>query len=162
MLFILKVTTNKEEQVLDLIEDRVKLKNLAVQSIVRPAGLRGYIVIESSTRKDAEEAFHNLPYVKGILQREISFEDIKHMVEITVETVNIKEGDIVEIVAGTLKRDKAKVIRINKAKEEVVVELLEAAVPIPVTLKIDDIRVIRREEAEGEEEERNEGRRRRE
>ena len=33
---------------------------------------------------------------------------------------------------------------IDKAKEEVVVELLEAAVPIPITLKVDAVKVIRR------------------
>ena len=49
------------------------------------------------------------------------------------------------------KREKAMVKRINKQKEEVVVELLEAAVPIPVTVKLDNVKVIRRtKEAEGE------------
>ena len=35
--------------------------------------------------------------------------------------------------------------RIDKIKEEVVVELLEAAVPIPITIKLDAVKVIRRE-----------------
>ena len=39
---------------------------------------------------------------------------------------------------------------VDKVKEEAVVELLEAAVPIPITLKLDALKVIRRE---GEEEE---------
>ena len=54
------------------------------------------------------------------------------------------KNDIVEIISGAFKREKAKVTRIDKAKEEVVVELLEAAVPIPITLKIDAVKVIRR------------------
>ena len=37
-------------------------------------------------------------------------------------------------------------VRIDKTKEEVVVELLEAAVPIPVTVSLDSVRIIRREE----------------
>ena len=41
--------------------------------------------------------------------------------------------------------------RANNSKEEVVVELLEAAVPIPITVKMDAVRVIRRESEEGEE-----------
>ena len=36
----------------------------------------------------------------------------------------------------------------TKAKEEVVVELLETAVPIPITLKLDSITVNRREDEE--------------
>ncbi len=43
------------------------------------------------------------------------------------------------------KRENAKVTRIDKSKEEVVVELLEAAVPIPITVKMDSVKVIRRE-----------------
>nr|AQS31950.1 hypothetical protein [uncultured archaeon] len=41
------------------------------------------------------------------------------------------------------------------AKEEVVVELLEAAVPIPITVSLDSVKVIRRE-GETEEEEKPE------
>ncbi len=150
MLFILKVTTNKEDQVMDWIADRAKQLESSVLSVVRPHGLRGYVILEATSRKNAEEIFKNLPYVKGILKKEVTFEEIKHMIEVKVQTVNIEKGDIVEIIGGTFKRDKAKVIRINKAKEEVVVELLEAAVPIPLTLKIDDVKVIRREGGEEE------------
>ena len=34
---------------------------------------------------------------------------------------------------------------VDKAKEEVVVELLQAAVPIPITVKMDAVKVIRRD-----------------
>ena len=42
------------------------------------------------------------------------------------------------------KKEKAKIININKAKEEIVIELLESTVPIPITVKIDNVKVIRR------------------
>ena len=148
MIFILKVTTNKEEQALDLIAGRVQSKGLKIYSLVKPHGLRGYILIEAESRKEAEEAFKNLPYVKNLLKSPLKFEEIKHMLESAVETMKIEKGDIVEIIAEPLKREKARVVRVNKAKEEVVIELLEAAVPIPITRKIDDVRVIRREEQE--------------
>ena len=148
MIFILKVTTNKEEQALDLIANRVKTKGLNVYSIVRPHGLRGYILLEAEDRKDAEEAFKNLPYVKNLLKKPVDFSEIKHMLEPTIEEIKIEKGDIVEIIAEPLKREKARVVRINKAKEEVIIELLEAAVPIPITRKIDDVRVIRRSKEE--------------
>ena len=41
--------------------------------------------------------------------------------------------------------EKAKVVRLDEAKEDVVLELIEAAVPIPVTVKGDQIRLIQRE-----------------
>ena len=154
MIFIIKVTTNKEERVLDLIADRVHKKSLNVYSISRPHGLRGYILLEAEDRESAEEAVFNLPYVKGIVGKTITYEEIKNMLEPSVATVSIKEGDIVEIIAEPFKKEKAKVIRIDKQKEEVVVSLLGAVVPLPVTIKLDNVKVVRRDEIEEPDEER--------
>ena len=150
MIFIIKVTTNKEEKAVDMIADRVEKKNLNTYAVLRPHGLRGYILLEAEDRESAEESVFNLPYVKGIVGKTIGYEEIKNMVEPSVSTVSIKEGDIVEIIAEPFKKEKAKVLRIDKQREEVVVSLLGAVVPLPVTIKMDNVRVIRREEGEEE------------
>ncbi len=146
MIFIIKVTTNKEERVVDMVSERAQKKNLNVFSVLRPHGLRGYILLEAEDRESAEEAAFDLPYVKGIIGKTITYEEIKNMIEPSISTISIKEGDIVEMTGSTLKGEKAKVIRIDKQKEEVVVSLLGAVVPLPVTIKLDNIKVIRREE----------------
>lgn len=148
MIFIIKVTTNKEERAVDMITERAKKKNLNVFSVLKPHGLRGYILLEAEDRESAEEAAFNLPYIKGIIGKTISYEEIKNMVEPSVNTISIKEGDIVEMIAEPFKKEKAKVLRIDKQKEEVVVSLLGAVVPLPVTVKLDNVKVIRREEEE--------------
>jgi len=150
MIFILKVSTNKEEQALELIADRVEKLGLNVYALARPHGLRGYAIMEADSRETAEEASYNLSYVKGLLPKIVTYEDIKNMIVPEVAAINIEKGDIVEIIAEPFKKEKAKVVRIDKAKEEVVVELLEATVPIPITVKLDNVRVIRREK-DGEE-----------
>jgi len=152
MIFIIKVTTNKEEKAVDMIADRVQKKVINVFSVLKPHGLRGYILVEAEDRESAEEAVFNLPYVKGIIGKTISYDEIKNMVEPSIEDISIKEGDIVEIIGATLKGEKAKVLRVDKQKEEIVVALLGAVVQLPVTIKIDNVKVIRRE---GEEEEQN-------
>jgi len=58
------------------------------------------------------------------------------------EQVIVNERDIVEIIAGPFKGDRAKVVRLVSGKDEVVIEPLNVAVPIPITLNLDDIRVI--------------------
>jgi transcriptional antiterminator NusG len=151
MLFIIKVTTNKEERAVDMIAERVVKKTLNIFSVLRPHGLRGYVLLEAEDRESAEEAVFNLPYVKGIVGKTIGYEEIKNMVEPTVSTISIKEGDIVEIIAEPFKKEKAKVIRIDKQKEEVVVSLLGAVVPLPVTIKMDNVKVVRRDELEEDE-----------
>src|SRR3989337_2364816 len=134
MIFIIKVTTNKEEKAVDMIADRAEKKGLNSYAVLRPHGLRGYVLLEAEDRESAEESVFNLPYVKGIIGKTIGYEEIKNMVEPSVTTVSIKEGDIVEIIAEPFK------------KEKVVVSLLGAVVPLPVTIKIDNVRVIRRDE----------------
>lgn len=155
LIFVVKVTTNKEDKALDMIADKVKKKNINIYSIARPHGLRGYILLESPDRENAEEAVFNLPYVKGIIPKIISYEDVKSMLEPVTADIKIEKNDIVEIIAEPFKKEKAKVVRVDKAKGEAVVSLLGAVVPIPVTVKLDNIRVIRREDEEPSREEQN-------
>ena len=57
----------------------------------------------------------------------------------------ILEGDLVELISGPFKGEKARVQQIDQTKEEITVELIEAMVPIPVTVKGDSVRVIEKE-----------------
>ena len=158
MIFVIKVTTNKEDKALDLIEDRVKNKQLEAYSIARPHGLRGYIFLEALDRETAEEAVFDLPYTKGIIGKTVTYEEIKNMIEPQITAINIEKNDIVEIISEPFKKEKARVLRVDKQKGEVLVSLLGATVPIPVTVKIDNVKVIRREKDEAEDaEEANKG-----
>ena len=129
-----------------MISERAKKKNLNVFSVLRPHGLRGYVLLEAEDRESAEEAAFDLPYVKGIIGKTIKYDEIKNMIEPSATTVSIKEGDIVEMISEPFKKEKAKVLRIDRQKEEVVVSLLGAVVPLPVTVKLDNVKVIRRED----------------
>ncbi|MBR9676480.1 transcription elongation factor Spt5 [Candidatus Woesearchaeota archaeon] len=144
-LFALRTTANREDQVQVFLASNADRKKLDVYSIIRPHGMRGYIFVEAASRSDAEQAAYKIPYARGILPNEISYNEIEHMLEQVKKDVNIQKNDIAEIISGPFKREKAKITRVDPAKEEVVVELLEAAVAIPITLKLDAVKVIRRE-----------------
>tara|TARA_Y100000310_G_scaffold188555_1_gene188523 strand:+ start:8303 stop:8977 length:675 start_codon:yes stop_codon:yes gene_type:complete len=150
LIFVIKVTTNKEDRALELITERVKKKKIEVYAVARPHGLRGYVFLESPDKEHTEEAVFNLPYVKGIIGKTVTYKDIKQMLEPVPAEIKIEKDDIIEIISEPFKNEKAKVIRVDKIKGECVVSLLGAVVPIPVTIKLDNIRVIRREELEGE------------
>lgn len=144
-IFAVRTTANREEQVMDFIGSSAKKKQLNVYSAVHPHGMRGYIFVEAATREDAEQASSKVPYAKNVLPKVISYEEVEHMLEPAKKAeINIRKSDIVEVIGGPFKREQAKISRIDKTKEEVVVELLEAAVPIPITLKMDAVKVIRR------------------
>src|SRR3989339_1173674 len=144
-IFALRTTANREDQVMDFVTSHAVKKKIEVYSVIRPHGMRGYIFIEAATKVDAEQAAFNIPYARGILAAPVKYSEIEHMLEQVKKEVNIQKSDIVEIISGPFKRENAKITRIDKQKEEVVVELLQAAVPIPITVKMDAVKVIRRE-----------------
>ncbi|MBI2208526.1 transcription elongation factor Spt5 [Candidatus Woesearchaeota archaeon] len=149
-IYGLRTTANREDQVMDFIVSNAQKKKLEVFSVIRPHGMRGYIFVEAATKTDAEQAAFNVPYARGILPKTVEYKEIEHMLEQVKVEMNIQKNDIVEIISGPFKREQAKVTRIDKQKEDVVVELLEAAVPIPITVKMDAVKVIRRETDEGQ------------
>ena len=151
-IYALRTTANREDQVIDFVSSNATKKGLDIYSLVRPHGLRGYVFIEAATRADADQAVFRVPYARGIIGNEIDPKELDNMFGPTATTVeaDIRKNDIAEIIAGPFKREKCKITRIDKSKDEVVVELLEAAVPIPITLKTDAIKVIRREGEEDE------------
>ena len=69
-------------------------------------------------------------------------QDLKDMLESKPQEILLEEGQLVEVTSGPFKGEKAKVVKILKEKEEVIVELVEVAVPIPVTIKMNTIKVI--------------------
>ena len=144
-IFALRTTANREEQVMDFITSNVKKKKLNIFSVIHPHGMRGYIFVEAPTRSDAEQAALGIPYARGVLPKEVQLKELEHMFEQAPAEMNIQKNDIAEIISGTLKREQCKVQRVDLVKGDVVVVLLDAAVPIPITLKMDAIRVIRRE-----------------
>lgn len=145
-LFALRTTANREGQVIDFMSSNALKKGHQIYSIIHPHGMRGYIYVEAPSMQDAQQAAYGIPYARGILPSEIAWEEIEHHFD-TAKTaeMNIQKNDIAEVISGPFKREKVKVQRIDKAKEEVVVELLEAAVPIPITVRMDAIKVIRRD-----------------
>ncbi len=144
-IFGLRATANREDQVMDFMSSKLKKEPSNIHAVIRAHGMRGYVFVEAESRNEAEQVTARIPYARGILPQEIAYDEIDHMLEQVKIERNIRKADIVEIISGPFKREQAKVMRVDKTKEEVVVELLQAAVPIPITVKIDAVKVIRRE-----------------
>ena len=97
--------------------------------------------------KDAMQKYHKAPKgtdptCKKAGAGQASKEEIKGMLESKPQEVLLNRGDMVEITSGPFKGEKAKVVRIDNDKEELTVELVEVAVPIPVTLKLNTVKVL--------------------
>uniref|UniRef100_A0A7C3VBK8 Transcription elongation factor Spt5 n=1 Tax=Archaeoglobus fulgidus TaxID=2234 RepID=A0A7C3VBK8_ARCFL len=144
--FAVKTTANQERVVANLIDMAARKHNLNVYSILAPKELKGYVIVEAETPDDLLMAIRGLPHVKGVVKGEIRFSEIEHFLTPKKAAEQIREGDRVEIVSGPFKGEMAIVKRVDEAKNEITVELLEAVVPIPVTVKADHVRVIDKKE----------------
>lgn len=150
-ILAVRTTSGREKQVIDRLMRVVQKEDYKIYSIVSPSEIRGYFFVEADNVDDVRVAVYGLKHVKGLIEgrehavKEVSIQEIEHFFAPVSEVINVEERDIVELTSGPFKGDKAKVKRVDKLKEEVVVELLEAAVSIPLTVKMDSIRVLRKE-----------------
>jgi len=117
-----------------------------VYSIFYTTGLKGYILVEADNPGAVEELARSVPKTRGLLRGEILISDLEKTMFPTPIVQDIHKGDLVEIVSGLFKNEKARVVRFDKNKNEVTIELIEAAVPIPVTVNGRDLRIIKGEE----------------
>jgi len=146
--YAVKTTANQERVVANLMEMTIKKHDLGIYSILAPKELRGYIIVEANSTEDLLRAIRGVPHVKGIVKGEINFAEIEHFLTPKKAAEQIKEGYTVEIVSGPFKGELAIVKRVDEPKNEITVELLEAVVPIPVTVKADHVRVVDKREEE--------------
>lgn len=145
MIYALRTLVGQEKNVAKLLSRNVRNSDIEITSILVPDNLRGYILVESSSKLDMQDPAFKVPNLRGSIEGEISFEEIKSFLKPEPIIVSIKKGSIVELISGPFKGEKAKVVRTDESKEEVVLELIEAAIPIPVTVKGDQIRLIQKE-----------------
>lgn len=147
-IFVVKTTANQERSVTNLIEMMAKKENLAIRSILAPDELKGYILVEAESADVVEQAIQTLPHARSIIKGASTLKEVEHFLTPKTAVVGITEGSIVELITGPFKGEKARVKRVDETHEEITVELFEAMVPIPITVRGDNVRVLKREEHE--------------
>jgi len=143
-IYAIRTTAGREVNVLDKLSIVVRRKNYPIRSILLPKELKGYVLVESDQLGAIETAIKGVNHARGVVRREVSMEEIKGYLTAKPAVIQISKGDMVELISGPFKGEKAKVIRVDKQKQEVTVELVEAAVPIPVTTPIEAIRLVQK------------------
>ena len=140
--FVIKTTANQERVVANLMEMAVRKYRLGIYSILAPKELKGYIIVEAEKLEDLLKAIKGLPHVKGVIKGNVSFSEIEHFLTPKKAAEQIKEGYTVEIVSGPFKGELAVVKRVDESRNEITVELIEAVVPIPITVNADHVRIV--------------------
>ncbi|MEF8818718.1 MAG: transcription elongation factor Spt5 [Haloferacaceae archaeon] len=138
-IFAVKTTASQERTVADMIATREEDK---VHAVLAPDSLTSYVMVEADDDGVLERVLEEIPHARSIVPGTSSLAEVEHFLSPTPDVEGIAEGDIVELVAGPFKGEKARVQRIDEGKDQVTVELYEATVPIPVTVRGDQIRVL--------------------
>ncbi len=140
-----KTQIGQEKTVAEYIAGLAKRQNLHIYSILSPKPVKGYIFLEVMSPEIVEDAVSGMRKAKGVVAGESSIDEIEHFLTPKLAVEGIAEGDIVELSAGPFKGEKARVTKIDEANDEITVELFEATVPIPVTVRGDHVRVLEKE-----------------
>ncbi|MBN1763080.1 MAG: transcription elongation factor Spt5 [Methanomicrobia archaeon] len=146
-----KTTVNQEQAVAAMIEGAIKEQPASehgLKAILVPDELRGYVLIEAEYPEMVEQIVQSIPHARGLVKGEMDLDEIEHFLTPKPSVTGIVEGSIIEIISGPFKGERARVKKVDEAHEEITIELFEAMVPIPVTVRGDSVRVLSREDHE--------------
>ena len=146
LIFSIKTQVGKEQNAADMINSRAKKSKIDIPAILVTPELRGYIFVESYNNELIKDMIKTISYVRNMLEGDIPINQIEHFLTPASAVSKITEGDIVEMVAGPFRGETAKVTHIDDTKEEITVELFEAMVPIPITVRGEQVRIIKRKD----------------
>lgn len=113
-----------------------------VKAILVPETLRGYVFLETLEFRDVELAISGVPHVRGRVSGKVSFEEIDKWLKPKPAAEGIMIGDVVEIISGPFKGERARVARVDAAKEELILELLDSPHTIPIRVHADFAKIV--------------------
>ena len=156
-LYMLKTTIGQEQKIAQEIRARLSgtgsLQDIQneIFSVLHPHTMRGYVFVEASAKHHVEKVIGRAGGVttpmrgcSKVLDGEASLVVVTNYLEPKSATAGIEVGCIVEIRSGQFRGNRARVTVVSEGKEEVTVELFEAMVPIPITMRADIVRVVER------------------
>jgi transcriptional antiterminator NusG len=141
MIYSIKTVVGRENVVMESVAAKAKSEKLNIQSLFHPEEIKGYIFVEGDV-KDIEKAIQMIPHVRGLIKRPVELKEVQRFLQPKTVEVELNVGDVVEIIGGPFKNERGKVTRYDKVKREVTIELIEAVVPIPITVSVEFVKLL--------------------
>nr|AIF16822.1 NusG antitermination factor (nusG) [uncultured marine thaumarchaeote KM3_75_C09] len=141
-LFAVRTTGGQEKIVMRLLEARIKMEKINIQSVVLLSDLKGYVVVEARDVSAMFDAIQGIRHVRGQLRGELTYNEIdKYLIKkSTVSELAVE--NTVEIIGGPFKGMKATITRVDQEKEEATVILLDATYQLPVTVDANYLKLV--------------------
>jgi transcriptional antiterminator NusG len=143
-IFAVKTTTGQERNVARLIAAKVAMNKIPIKAILAPETLKGYVFLEAEGPHFVEEAIGGVKHVRSRVPGIVSFPEVERYIVKKPIIEELNESDIVEVTGGPFKGMRAKITRIDKTKEEVTLELLEATFTLPITVSSEYVKLVER------------------
>jgi transcription termination/antitermination protein NusG len=140
----IKTSRGYEREVADTLLARAEEKPDVVFALLVPSALRGYVFAEGMSSEGVREMLKGIRKARGLVDGETTLKEVEPLLVPKITVEGFVEGAIVELISGPFKGEKARVKKIDQTKEEITVELIEAVVPIPVTVRGDHVRMLER------------------
>jgi len=144
MIFAVRTTVGQERNVSNLIAGRAEANKIPIKAILVPEALKGYIFIEADGPHIVEEAISGIRHVRSRVPGIVSFSEIEKYVVAKPVIEELDINDLVEVTGGPFKGMKAKITGIDRSKEEITIELLEATFTLPITVHADYVKVVKK------------------
>ena len=134
LFFGVKTTKGQELNVALMIENRARTRGLELYSIVAPTRPGGFLILEAPRPSTVELLTRDIRHVRGRIKGVMGLEDVKSLVKPRLTAELLEPGMEVEVIAGPLRGSRGQVLQVNKSKNEVVLQVYEAAYPLKVTV----------------------------
>ena len=141
MIATVRTTTGRENVVIDTVVTHIQHKKIPIKSVFSTEDLRGYVFIEGDELEHIEAATKGVPHIRGMVSKDVKLSELEKFLVPEKRVIKLDIGDVVEVVGGPFKGEKAKITRVDDTKGEITVEMLEAPIPIPVTISSTSVRM---------------------
>ena len=148
MIFAVRTTAGQEKNVATLIAARAETNKLPIKAVLVPEMLKGYIFIEANGPHFVEKAIAGIRHVRSRVPGIVDFSEVERYIVVKPVIEELDEEDIVEVVGGPFKGMRARITRIDRSKEEVTLELLEATFTMPITVHADYVKLVEKAKKE--------------
>lgn len=140
MIVTVRTTVGRENVVVEALTNKIARNKIPIKAVFLTEDLRGYIFIEGEP-DDVDNLIKNVQHMRGIVANDVSLDELEKFLVPEKQEIHLEIGDVVEIIGSPFKGEKAKITRVDEVKSEITVELLEVAIPIPVTIPTVSVRL---------------------
>ncbi len=138
--YAIPVTGSMETRVALVFAERVQVMGLDVRSIIVPAGMKGYVIVELGDPGDLYDLIRGVRNVKRRRPLLMKQEEVLKLAKPVVEIPELKRNQIVEIIGGPFKGMRGRVVEVYESRGEVDLVLLESEFHMVITVPIEQVK----------------------